>query len=345
MTKDFVNPLVHEGDLTVERQLPGNISVSAGWLFSRGLRLPVFIDTNLGPAIGTKSYAVLNSTGGLASTTTVPWYPAGDRIDNKSGDILTGYSIANSWYNGLVLTMRHPMSHGIEFLLNYTFSKSTDDGAVSGANGTFNGTDWPLDPHNQRQENSLSDLYQKHRFTGSVIYAPQYFHKLTNKAEKALLDGWAFSMVMTKYSGAPVFAQISGFPSGGVDYGVTGGEVTNTGGSTGGRPPQYGRNVILGHGLTDVDFRITRDFAVREKFHLQFLAEAFNIFNHTNITAVNGTAFNYSAVGSATCPASVGAGTNGCLAPNPTFYAPTSSNSPNGLYGARQLQLSAKFIF
>ncbi len=53
------------------------------------------------------------------------------------------------------------MSHGLEFLINYTFSKSTDDGAVNGANGTFNGTDWPLDPHNQKQENSLSDLYQK----------------------------------------------------------------------------------------------------------------------------------------------------------------------------------------
>jgi Carboxypeptidase regulatory-like domain/TonB dependent receptor len=345
MTRDFVNPLVHEGDLTLERQLPGNMSLSAGWLFSRGLHLPVFVDTNLGPAVGTKSYAVLNSSGGLANTVTVPWYPAGDRIDTSTGDVLTGYSVANSWYNAMVLSLRRPMSHGVEFLVNYTFSKSTDDGEVAGANGTFNGTDWPLDPHNQKRENSLSDLYQKHRFTGSVIYTPLNFHKLSNRAEKAILDGWAFSLVMTKFTAAPVFAQISGFPGGGVDYGVTGGEVTNTGGSTGGRPPMYGRNVILGHGLTDVDFRITRDFALTEKYHLQFLGEAFNIFNHTNITAVNGTAFNYAAAGSATCPASVGGGTNGCLIPNATFYAPTASNSSNGLYGARQLQISAKFIF
>ncbi len=94
------------------------------------------------------------------------------------------------------------------------------------------------------------------------------------------------------------FVQVSGNPTGGVDYGLTGGEVTNTGGSTGGRPSQFGRNVYLGPGLFDVDFRISRDFVMAEKYHLQFLGEAFNIFNHTNITSVCRispitTAFNY----------------------------------------------------
>ncbi len=345
MTKDFVNPLVHEGDVTIEEQLPGNMSVSAGWLFSRGLRLPVFVDTNLGPPIGTKTYAVLQPNSTLAQIVPVPWYPAGDRIDNTTGDILTGYSVVNSWYNALVLTLHRPMSHGLEMLFNFTWSKSIDDGAVAGANGTFNGTDPPLNPQNQKQENSLSDNNQKARFTGSIIYTPTQFHKLTNKAEKALLDGWSFSLVTTAFSGLPVFATISGFPSGGVDYGVTGGEVTNTGGSTGGRPPQLGRNVFIGPGVVDFDVRVNRDFALTEKYHLQFLAEAFNLANHTKITAVNGTAFNYTAVGSGACTSTIGAGTNGCLVPNPAFLAPTSSTSATGLYSARQLQFSAKFIF
>jgi outer membrane receptor protein involved in Fe transport len=345
MTKDFVNPLVHEGDFTVEHQLPGNMSISAGWLFSRGLRLPVFVDTNLGPPVGTKTYAVLQPNGTLAQIAPVPWYPAGDRIDTTTGDILTGYSVVNSWYNALVFTFKKPMSHGVELLFNYTWSKSIDDGAVAGSFGTFNGTDPPLNPQNQKQENSLSDLNQTSRFTGSVIYQPQMFHKLSNKAEKLLLDGWSFSLVTTAFTGQPIFATISGFPSGGVDFGVTGGEVTNTGGSTGGRLPQVGRNVFIGPGLVDVDFRITRDFALTEKYHLQFLGEAFNLFNHTNITAVNATAFNYSAVGSGACTSALGAGTNGCLVPNPTFLAPTSSTASNGLYGARQLQVSAKFVF
>ena len=347
MTRDFVNPLVHEGEVTIEHQLPGNMAITGEYLFSRGLRLPVFVDSNLGAPIGTHTYAVVNSaSSAITKSITVPWYPAGDRVDPTVGDILTGYSVVNSWYNALVISLKKPMSHGVEFLFNYTWSKSIDDGAVGGANGTFNGTDWPLDPKNQKQENSLSDLNQTSRFTASVIYAPQNFHKLSNRAEKALLDGWSFSLVTTAFTGLPVFAQVSGFPSGGVDYGVTGGEVTNTGGSTGGRPPQVGRNVFIGPGLVDFDFRISRDFALTEKYHLQFLGEAFNIFNHTNITLVNGTAFNYAAAGSATCPTSVvGTGTNGCLVPNATFLAPTSSTASNGLYGARQLQLSAKFVF
>ena len=40
LVPDFVNPLVHEAEFTVEQQLPGGIALSAGWLFSRGLHLP-----------------------------------------------------------------------------------------------------------------------------------------------------------------------------------------------------------------------------------------------------------------------------------------------------------------
>jgi hypothetical protein len=216
---------------------------------------------------------------------------------------------------------------------------------VAGANGTFFGTDWPLDPKNQKQENSLSDLNQKHRFVASLVYTPEQFKKLSNKPLRLALDGFSFSGVVTVATGQPVFAQISGFPSGGVDYGVTGGEVTNTGGSTGGRPPQVGRNVFIGPSLHNVDFRVMRQFQLREKLGLQFIGEAFNIFNHTNISTVNGTAFNYAAVGASNCPASIATGTNGCIVPNPTFLLPTASSSPNTLYAARQLQVSAKFVF
>jgi len=106
-----------------------------------------------------------------------------------------------------------------------------------------------------------------------------------------------------------------------------------------------GRNVYIGPALHNVDFRIMRQFAFAEKYRLQILGEAFNIFNHTNFSTVNGTAFNYAAVGSATCPTSIAGATNGCIVPNPTFLLPTSSTSANGLYTARQLQLSAKFVF
>lgn len=343
LVPDFVNPLVHEGELTVERALPGAQSISASWLFSRGLHLPVFVDANIAPATTTHTYDILDPSGSLAQSITLPFYT--QRIDTNTGIILNGYSVVNSWYQGLVVTYKKQMTHGLEAMVNYTFSKSIDDGAVAGANGTFYGTDWPLDPHNQKAENSLSDLDQRHRFVGSVVYTPRIFANDANKFVRLVFDGWGLSSVMTFASGQPVFAQISGFPSGGVDYGVTGGEVTNTGGSTGGRPPQFGRNVFIGHPLYDVDFRLARQFVITERLRLQFLGEAFNLFNHTNISAVNGTAFNFTNVGSGACTKALATGTNGCLVPNPAFLAPTAASSVNGLYTARQLQFSAKLTF
>jgi hypothetical protein len=343
LVPDFVNPMVHEGEVTVEHQLPGRISLSAGWLFSRAEHLPVYVDANVAPATTTHTYSVLNSAGGLAQSITLPWY--NQRIDTQTGVILNGYSVVNAWYNGLVLSLRKAYSNGFEVLMNYTFSKSIDDGAVGGANGTFFGTDWPLDPKNQKQENSLSDLNQTHRFVTSLVYTPQFTKKFANKPARLILDGFTFATVVTAATGQPLFAQISGFPSGGVDFGVTGGEITNTGGSTGGRPPQVGRNVYIGPHLKQVDVRIMRSFALTERVHLQFLGEAFNLFNFTNFSSLNTTAFNFAAPGAATCPASVAGSGNGCIVPNPTFLLPTGSSSANGLYTARQLQVSAKLVF
>jgi hypothetical protein len=345
VTQDFVNPLVHEGELTIEKQLPGNMSISVGYLFSRGLHLPVFVDGNLGPTTATHTYQILNSSDQVIETDKEPWYTTANRINPSTGIILVGESVINSWYNAGVVTLHKPMTHGLELLLNYTYSHSTDDGAVSGASGTFFGTDPPVDPLNQKREYSSSDLDQRHRFVGSVVYTPQMFSKVSNKFAHAFLNGFVFSNVTTLASGQPLFATINGFPSGGADSGLTGGTTTNTGGTTGGRPLFEGRNVYRGHPLYNYDLRIMRQFTLYERVHMQLLGEAFNLFNHTNISSVNTTAFNYVNAGSGACTTGVADGANGCLIPSPTFMAPTASSSTNGLYGSRQLQVSAKITF
>jgi len=344
LASDFVNPLVHEGELTIERELPGSLSLSAAYVFSRALHLPVFVDANLAPPTTTESYAILNASGALAQTITVPFYTR--RLDPQTGIIATGYSVVNAWYNGLLVTLRRPLSHGLEILANYTFSKSIDDGAVQGNVGTFSGTDVILNPENIKQENALSELNQTQRFTGSIVWDP--FRNFQSNPARWLLKGFLFSTVITEASGQPVQANISGFPSNGVDGGVTGGEINNSAAAAGGRAPQFGRNVFIGPGLHNVDFRVMREFAVRERLRLQFLAEAFNVFNETNLNlsgATATTAFNYVGVGGKGCPASAYTGLNGCLAPSPTFMAPSSGTSTNMLYGPRQLQFSAKIVF
>ncbi|MBV8906302.1 MAG: TonB-dependent receptor, partial [Acidobacteriia bacterium] len=344
VANDFVNPLVHEGEVTIERRLPGNLSLSAGWVFSRALHLPVFVDANLAPPTITEAYAILNASGALTQLITEPFYT--QRIDPRTGIIATGYSVVNAWYNGLLVTLRRPLGHGIEFLANYTFSKSIDDGAVQGNFGTFSGTDVILNPQNIKQENGLSELDQRHRFTGAVVWDP--FRNLQNNPGRWLLKGFVFSTIVTEASGQPVQANVSGFPSNGVDGGVTGGEINNSAAPAAGRAPQIGRNVFVGPALHNVDFRVMRAFPLRERLRVEFLSEAFNLFNETNLNLSGNTAttaYNYVAVGGKGCPASAYASTNGCLLPSPTFMAPSSGTSTNTLYGPRQLQFSAKLVF
>lgn len=339
-----MNPLVHEGDVTFEKQLPMNMSFTAAYVVSRALRLPIYVDANLAPATTTRTYDITNSSGVTQSTVTLPFYST--RLNPGTGDILTGFSDVNSWYNSMVLTLRKPMSHGLEFTMNYTLSKALDGGQVAGFGGTFNGTDYIFDPKNRKLEWGISDLDQRQRFVGSLVWAPTFAKKISNKAARLALDGFNFSTIVVASSGQPiqngsssqVGAQINGFAAGGVDGGLTGGSVNNGGSGVGGRVAGP-RNPFYQPNLKNVDFRIGRQFAIRERLRLALVGEAFNLFNFTNIYTVNVTQYNYSAAGSGACAGH----TNGCLVVNPTFLAPTSSN--NSLSGARQLQISAKIVF
>ena len=187
LSPDFVNPLVHEGDVTFEKQLPKNMSFTAAYVVSRALHLPIFVDANLAPATTTKSYDITNLTGVTQSTITVPFY-YGAASNHGVGDILTGFSDVNSWYNSMVLTVRKTMSHGFEFLANYTLSKAIDGGQVAGQFGTFFGTDPPIDPLNRKLEYGTSDLDQRHRFVGSAVWIPP-FSKISQSARPATV-GW-----------------------------------------------------------------------------------------------------------------------------------------------------------
>ncbi len=334
LVPDFVNPMVHEGDVTFERQLPGNTSITAAYVFSRGMHLPMFVDTNLQPSTTTHSYDVVDASGNTTQSVTYPFYTK--RVD-PTGVVLTGFSDVNSWYNSMVLTFRKPASHGLEFLANYTLSSATDGGEVPGQYGTFYGTDYPIDPMNRKLEYATSDLNQHHRFVGSAVWMPR-LNGLSTPA-RLLVNGWNLSTIVTVGSGQPVTAYLSGFAPGGPDGGLTGGTVSNSGGATSGRAPWITRNAYNLPYIHNMDFRLGREFGVTERLKLQFIGEAFNLFNTTNITAENTTAYNYTKAGAAGC---VGH-TNACLVPNAAFLRPTAAST--FVYTSRQLQLSARLTF
>ena len=60
-----------------------------------------------------------------------------------------------------------------------------------------------------------------------------------------------------------------------------------------------GRDNMRAPGIVDVDLSLGRTFRLREKMNLQFRGEAFNVFNHTNLSAP-AKAFGAAAFGSIT---------------------------------------------
>jgi hypothetical protein len=178
---------------------------------------------------------------------------------------------------------------------------------------------------------SLSDLDQRQRLVADLIWKPEFAAKWSNKAARMIVNGYTLSSIFTIASGQPITGLISGSTSGlgAVDGGLTGGMVNNSGSAPSPyEDPRVPRNFYAGPGFWDVDVRVSRDFRIKERYRLAFLAEAFNIFNHTNIFAVNTTQYSLS-------------GTT--LSKSAAFLTPTATN--NGLYGARQLQVSGRFTF
>jgi len=345
MAPDWVNPRVHEGDVTIERQLPGGLAVTAAYLVSRGEHLPIFIDTNLLPATTTKTYTILDKTGAVAQTYTAPFYTG--RINPNTGEVFAGFSVVNSWYHSMVLTVRRPLRHGLEFTANYTLSKATDGAQVAGTYGTFNGTDYPVDPYNLKQEWGPSDLDQRHKFVADAVWMPT-IGGLANPVAKQIVNGWALSTIVTMTTGQPVTPYVSGAPSP-LDGGVTGGVAYA--GPTQGRAGWLGRNSFYAPGFHNIDMRLARQFAIGERVKLSLMGEAFNLFNHTNVSQVNYTAaFFYLGAGA---KATLNGVTFACGAANPCFYPNISPTSPflapistsNLLWGPRQLQVSAKLTF
>jgi hypothetical protein len=340
------------------------MSLSVGYVGTRGMRLPVFLDANLigQTPTGSRSYNVLDAKNNLVQQLTVPVYQVKDRKQAGLSSFNTGFSIANTWYNSLAATVRRPFQDGLEIIANYTWAHASDIGQVQGNNGTFYGGDTPLDPNNIKRENGLSDIDIRNRFTIIVSYQPQILHD--NKWVRNGLDGFKFTASDIASGGQPIFASMSGtvYSNGSTINGIAGDQgnifggamSSSSGSATTGRPPQIGRNSQIGPGFNSMDMRVSRVIPIHDNIKMEFSGDAFNLLNHTIITAVNGTYSTYTSASAASTTCTLGSGApagsplQGCIAPFSgtglsAFGAPSATN--NLLYGPRQLQVSAKLTF
>jgi hypothetical protein len=183
-TPVFLQPMVYEAEGGVEYELPGNISVSASYVFNRGAHLPVCNDVNLAPATLTATYQIAGGTFATGKTVptggtvTVPFYT--QRLNNGVGIVDACESTVHTRYQAGIFTAKKSFGHGLEFLANYTLSRSLDDEETTSSNGTSGGTfggntnDVTIDPYNQQGEWANSDFNQPQRLVTSFTYSPTF---------------------------------------------------------------------------------------------------------------------------------------------------------------------------
>jgi hypothetical protein len=329
-----------------------------------------------------QTYDIVDANGNTQSSITLPFYSSrasigaapgvaatsaySDRVDPRLAVLNGNSSVVVSTYSGMIVTLRKPTSRGLEFLLNYTYSHALDDGEQGGGNSGENGDPGEgyigttfIDPFNARPEKGNSGNDTRHRFTGSVVYAPTFTKKIHNKIAKEFADGWALSSSIIAQSGqaytglvnsgAAPSVSYTGYSPGStapttftytpLDGSMGGAGVTSPGGPLPGRIAWVAPGSFVLPSLYNVDLRLEKQFSIKERYHIAIRGEAFNLFNSTLVQAVNQVAYDYATPGSAGCVGHV----NTCMVPLSNFGQATATTG--NLLGARQMQAGIRFEF
>jgi len=216
------------------------------------------------------------------------------------GTIYSADNIGNSNYNSLQISAEKRASHGLQFQAAYTFSKSFDYGS------SFEDTINPID---FRKGYALSQFDARNRLVFSYVWQlpiPQL-----NGARGKLANGWSVSGITIFQSGFPVritsnadleLQNSFAFLTAGEPNIVAPFRQLNPRGpnhfafdpSSFAQPAQLGiigdspRTVCCGPGINGFDFALLKDTPVSERAQLQFRAETFNLFNHTQFVNPDG---------------------------------------------------------
>jgi hypothetical protein len=326
-SNNFQNPLIHQGDVVVEREVARNTAVSISYLFSFGKNLPNFVDTNLSPVTVPRTYNILDGPY-AGQNWTIDYFLGAARPNTNFGLIEEIRSNIDTKYHALVLQANRRMTNGLQFQTSYTLSRAQDNGQGS---QTFTANfSLPFNPFNQAGEDGLSNFDRRHKFVVSLVYNTHFFKKDSeNKVGRMLLNNWTISPIFNAFSGARYTATLSGSPSGAFGFSQAGG-INGSNGSL--RFALLPRNFFKQPAIKYTDLRVSRRFGITEKTKVEFLAEAFNLFNHTQVTSVNTRIYSITT-----------SGTNANLTFDPTFGQTTGADG--FFFRERQVQLAVRFEF
>ncbi len=339
----FQLPQIHQWDFIFEREVARNTVVSASYLGSFGNSLPNFVDTNLNPPSATGTFTAVGGPFD-GQQWRIPLF-LGARPIGGFAAITEIRSDVFSKYHALVLQANRRLTNGLQFQTSYTLSRSYDNGQSS---VTFTSTNLPFNAFDQQGENALSSFDRRQKFVTSIVYNSDF--KTDNSAARALLNGWTIAPIFNAFSGQRFTGTVSGSASpggnatgNGNNFGFPANTPTQAGGLNGsGGSTRFAlipRNFFKQPNIWYLDMRVSRRFSITESTKLELLAEAFNLFNRTQVTTVSASMYTVCSTGTTASPCPLlnfNSGVNG-------FGSVTGADST--LFRERQVQLAARLQF
>jgi hypothetical protein len=249
------------------------------------------------------------------------------RPNSLFADIRTIQNDENANYDHLAVILRQRMSHGLSMNMSYTWSHALDVTTDSNGGGA------PMNPYNWRADYGNSNWDVRHRFVAQLNYSLPFFNSAPNAFVRSALGGWQTNAIVALQTGFPFNVVQSGDPAntsrnnerpnlvGTASANCGDGHLTacidpTAFAATGFAYGNFGRNVLFGPGLYNIDFSLFKNFRIRERAAVQFRSEFFNLFN-----------------------------TPAFSNPNATFGTTSFGNITSTKHDNRQIQFALKFLF
>jgi hypothetical protein len=323
--QDHKNPYGVQASLAVEFEPWLDTTVSISGLHVRGVHLGSFFNVN--QPLPTGAVTAHDSQGHAGSKNTYFNLP-GNACFAPPGtpgsalcNVAVYFEATSRWdsqYDGLLLNVNKRLSHNFAYGISYTFSKSIDDGP----NPSF--VLIPQDSRNFRAERALSsdDVRQRLVLNGTLS-SPKTWNVFARDFQLGLIATIQSPMRFTKFAGFDA-----------------NGDIFGNNDRVGIEP----RNTFAGDNFRSIDLRLGRTIHLQEKRSLELIAEAFNLFNTTNIrffnTVYGAADFCTSTVDLAVAPQCTGGPFKNLEgSPNKAY------GTPRAVFNPRQIQLAVKFNF
>jgi hypothetical protein len=350
----LATPYVQEWNLTVEQQLSKNMSLSIGYIGSRGLKFLQRSDLNAGPATGIDTFTIVNSSGTTTGSYSTPVYfnaANGNTTYNPNySKILQIDNGGRLWYDGFVAEFHQRENKYVQSTIAYTYSHSEDLGQGTFSSNYyfsdqgdtyFNGSSIINGKSGYAYEKGRSLEDQRHRIVMNAIF---HTPDITDASvlTKQVLNGWQLAPIFTYATPQYVDSTLTVSTADQRLY-----VPTPTLSGIGAEAPGGTRvpflptaNLPLGH-TVQLDGRLTKIFHIHERQSIELSFEAINALNHIRYTGVNQLAYKStwnSTTNTGTLTQQAQGGTTG------TGAGTASGGFPDGT-NARRAQASFRYTF